>query len=158
MGSITIKVKGENMAAKKETKKETDKKTTKVPAKTQEQKADASSLNVRIDRLNNKNNSNVKAIASVTIGGFAIHGFKIMDSQKGLFIAMPSNSYTDGNGEIQYNEVFHPITKESREELISKIEAAYEQALENSQNKQQEEKEEEAQDLGEDQSQIGQKM
>lgn len=39
-------------------------------------------------------NSKVKAIASVNIGGaFAIHGLRVIDSQKGLFVQMPQNSF-----------------------------------------------------------------
>ena len=142
------------MAAKKGTQKQTTNATTNK----QEQQANTSSLEVRIDRLIGRENSNVKAIASINMGGFAVHGFRIMDSQKGLFIAMPSNSYTDGHGETQYTDIFHPITKESREELINKMKAAYEQAVENLQNKEQGETEEEAEGMEEEPPQLGPTM
>ena len=142
------------MAAKKGTQKATTKQTTNKP----EQQANTSSLEVCIDRLIGRENSNVKAIASINMGGFAVHGFRIMDSQKGLFIAMPSNSYTDGHGETQYTDIFHPITKESREELINKMKAAYEQAVENLQNKEQGETEEEAEGMEEEPPQLGPSM
>ena len=142
------------MAAKKGTQKATTNATTNKP----EQQANKSSFEVRIDRLIGRENSNVKAIASINMGGFAVHGFRIMDSQKGLFIAMPSNSYTDGHGETQYTDIFHPITKESREELINKMKAAYEQAVENLQNKEQGETEEEAEGMEEEPPQLGPTM
>ena len=146
------------MAAKKGTKKEATKQSTKAPEKVQGQGVKTSNLNVRIDRLINRENSNVKAIASLTIDGFAVHGFKIMDSQNGLFIAMPSNSFTDGKGETQYNDIFHPITKESREDLIDKMKSAYEKALEESQNAEQDNTEEEAEALEEEPPQLGPTM
>ena len=138
------------MAAKKGNQKATNQ-TAKAHANKQEQKAKTSSIDVRIDRLINK--ENVKAIASITMDGFAVHGFKIMDSQKGLFIAMPSTSYVDGQGETQYNDIFHPITKESREELLSKMKEAYEQAVE--ENQKEDEFEEESDGVEEEPPEIG---
>lgn len=142
------------MAAKKGNQK-TTKQTTKTPANRQEQMEKTSSIDVRIDRLINKENSNLKAIASITMDGFAIHGFKIMDSQKGLFIAMPSTSYVDGHGDTQYNEIFHPTTKESREELINKLKSAYEQAVEEQQSEEQNESEDETEGMEEEPPEIG---
>lgn len=140
------------MAAKKGNQKATNQ-TAKSPANQQEQKTKTSSIDVRIDRLINKDSTNVKAIASITMDGFAVHGFKIMDSQKGLFIAMPSTSYVDGQGETQYNDIFHPITKESREELLSKMKEAYEHAVE--ENQKQDESEEESEGVEEEPPEIG---
>ena len=94
------------------------------------------SIHARIDRINNYEGSNIRAFASVNIGdAFAIHGVKIVDSpQKGLFVSMPSNSYTDKNGNTKYNDVFHAITAEARTELNDKVLEAYEQALEEQQD------------------------
>lgn len=106
------------MAAKKQT----------APAKEQKQKNP--SIQVRIDRLNNYEGSNVKAFASANIGGaFAIHGIRVVDSQKGLFVSMPQNSYKDGNGNTKYSDIFHAVTAEARAELNEKVTEAYEQAL-----------------------------
>lgn len=146
------------MAAKKGTQKSTTKQTTKAPAKQQTQKANKQSIDVRIDRLIDRDDTSIKAIASINIGPFAVHGFKIMDSQKGLFVAMPSNSYTDGHGDTQYSDIFHPTTKESREDLINKLKTAYEQALEEQQSAEQSETEEEAEGLEEEPPQIGPTM
>lgn len=145
------------MPAKKGTQKATTKQTTKAPAKQQTQKTNKQSIDVRIDRLINRDDTSIKAIASINIGPFAVHGFKIMDSQKGLFVAMPSNSYTDGNGDTQYSDIFHPTTKESRADLIDKMKAAYEQALEEQQNQNQDEAEE-AEEAEEEIPQVGPTM
>ena len=64
----------------------------KAPAK--QQKRSTPNISARIDRLVDYENSKVKAIASVNIGGaFAIHGLRVIDSQKGLFVQMPQNSF-----------------------------------------------------------------
>ena len=54
-------------------------------------------ISARIDRMFDSSNSKVKAVASVTISGaFAVHGIKVIDSQKGLFVQMPQSSYEKG--------------------------------------------------------------
>ena len=86
-------------------------------------------IKARIDRMVGYEDSKVKAIASANIGGaFAIHGIKVIDSEKGLFVQMPQTSY-EKDGRKQYNDIFHPITADSRNELNTEILAAYEQKL-----------------------------
>lgn len=105
----------------------TKKTTGKAPAK--KQKRSTPSISARIDRLVDYENSKVKAIASVNIGGaFAIHGLRVIDSQKGLFVQMPQNSFQRG-GKTEYSDIFHPITAEARSELNTKVLEAYEQKL-----------------------------
>lgn len=94
-----------------------------------EQKRSTPSISARIDRLVDYENSKVKAIASVNIGGaFAIHGLRVIDSQKGLFVQMPQSSYQK-DGKTEYSDIFHPVTTEARSELCSKVLEAYEQKL-----------------------------
>ena len=110
------------MAAKKQ----------QAPAK--EQKRKNPSIQVRIDRLNDYEGSSIKAFASANIGGaFAIHGIRVVDSQKGLFVSMPQNSYKDGNGNTKCSDVFHAGTAEARTELNDKVMDAYEQAIQEQQ-------------------------
>lgn len=86
-------------------------------------------IKAQIDRMVSYEDSKVKAIASANIGGaFAIHGIKVIDSEKGLFVQMPQTSY-EKDGKKQYNDIFHPITADSRNELNAEILAAYEQKL-----------------------------
>ena len=116
-----------------------NKKGTKVQPKEQT-KAAETSMDVKINRMFNDQKSNLKALASVNIDNkFAVHGIRIVDSSKGLFISMPSTSYTDRNGQTQYSDIFHPITAQAREELIQAVQSAYEQALEEGQQEEQEE-------------------
>lgn len=73
---------------------------------------------------------NIRAYASVNLNDcFAIRNVKVMDSTKGLFIAMPS--YKSGNGE--FKDICFPITKEFREQLNNAVIDAYRQALTQSQ-------------------------
>lgn len=73
----------------------------------------------------------IKAIASVNLNDcFAIRNVKVVDSSKGLFVAMPS--YKAGNGE--YKDICFPVTKEFREQLNQAVIGAYNQALAQSQN------------------------
>lgn len=76
-------------------------------------------------RLVNKENSKVKAVASMTIEDcFVVHDIKILENDKGLFVAMPSKKTPDGD----FKDVVHPLNTETREMISSVIKAAYEQA------------------------------
>lgn len=94
-------------------------------AKKKEQKKALPNITARIDRLVEQDASSVKAYASVNIGGaFAVHGIKVIDSVKGIFVSMPSNSYKK-DGKVEYSDICHPITAEARNELIEKVTEAY---------------------------------
>ena len=68
-----------------------------------------------------------KAYASVTLDGmFAVHGLRVMESEKGRFVNMPSTSYKDRDGNTQYNDTFHAITKSAREAINHAVLNAYE--------------------------------
>ena len=111
-------------------------------------------IKARIDNLVNLEENKTKAFASVTIdGAVAIHGIRVMNSAKGLFVAMPASNYIDENGEKHFSEIAHPISKEARELLNSKVMEAYNQVLEEQQS------EDETEDMSEDeQESFTQKM
>lgn len=106
-------------------------------------------ISVRIDKLNNNENNNVKAFVSANIAkSFAIHGIKVIESQKGLFVSMPQSSYKDSSGKIKYNNLFHAITKEARNQLNDEVIKTYENALDEAQQNSEEiEEAEEAQKM-----------
>ena len=67
-------------------------------------------ISATINRLVDKQDSSVKAYASVTIDGmFAVHGLRVMETEKGRFVNMPSTSYTDRDGNKQYSDIFHAV-------------------------------------------------
>lgn len=134
------------MAGKKQTASKTpEKKQNTLKEEIQNPKEPMPSIIVRIDRLIDRENSSVKAVASANIGGaFAIHGIKVIDSYKGTFVSMPSETYTDQGGNWQHKDICHPINGAARKELVHKVQEAYQQALEEQQTAAEEEDQTEA--------------
>lgn len=94
------------------------------------------SLNIKakITQMVDYEDSNVKAVASITIAdAFAFHGVKVIESKNGLFVSMPQSKYTK-DGEQKYSDVCHPISSEARAELNSVVLKAYEEQLEMREN------------------------
>ena len=86
-------------------------------------------VSAKIDRMVNQEDSKIKAYASANIAGaFAIHGLKVIDSSKGLFVQMPQDSYTK-NGEKKYSDIFHAITADARNEINAAVLKSYEERL-----------------------------
>ena len=90
-------------------------------------------FNVKIDKLFDDETKSIRAAASLNIGGFAVHGIRVFEKDDQLWVSMPQNSYKNANGEVKYDDVFHPVTAEARKERHSAVLAEYQQALENSQ-------------------------
>ena len=68
----------------------------------------------------------MKAVVSITIDdAFVVHDIKVIDGDKGLFIAMPSSKTAEG----EYRDIAHPISTESREKLQEQILAEYEKFM-----------------------------
>jgi stage V sporulation protein G len=109
--------------------------TTKAPkeaAQTASEQSMPMKVDVKISSI--RPEGSIRAYASVNLNDcFAIRNVKVMDSTKGLFIAMPS--YKAGNGE--YKDICFPVTKEFREQLNQAVIDAYQQALTQSQNQNQ---------------------
>ena len=59
----------------------------------------------------------MKAVVSITFDNeFVVHDIKIIEGEKGLFIAMPSRKTADG----EYRDIAHPINSETRA-LLEKV-------------------------------------
>ncbi len=56
---------------------------------------------------------------------FVVHDIKVIEGEKGLFIAMPSKKALDG----EYRDIAHPINSGTRERIQSIILERYEEAL-----------------------------
>ena len=54
-----------------------------------------------------------------------IHDIKVIEGDKGLFIAMPSKKAADG----EYRDIAHPINSRTRERVQTMILDAYERSL-----------------------------
>lgn len=71
----------------------------------------------------------MKAVVSITLDDeFVVHDIKVIEGEKGLFIAMPSKKATDG----EYRDIAHPINSSTRENLQRVILKSYEKALDES--------------------------
>ena len=70
---------------------------------------------------------NLLAFANVTLGGcFAVTGIRVMDSEKGIFVAMPDKKNSKG----EYHDVCFPTTPEMRKALHSAVLGEYQHTME----------------------------
>lgn len=77
---------------------------------------------VRIRKVDKE--GKMKAVVSITIDNeFVVHDIKIIEGEKGLFIAMPSRKATDG----EYRDIAHPISSSTREMLQNLILSKYQE-------------------------------
>ena len=82
---------------------------------------------IRVRKLTKE--GKMKAVVSVTFDDvFVVHDIKVIDGDKGLFIAMPSRRAGDG----EYRDIAHPINSDMRDRLKSEILAKYEEAVKES--------------------------
>ena len=78
---------------------------------------------VRLKKVNSE--KKMKAIASVTFDNeFVVHDIKVIESQNGLFMAMPSRKNPTG----VFKDIAHPINQETRAKIEKAILDAYEKA------------------------------
>ena len=79
---------------------------------------------VRIRKVDKE--GKMKAVVSITIDNeFVVHDIKVIEGEKGLFIAMPSRKASDG----EYRDIAHPINSGTRENIQRLILQKYEEAL-----------------------------
>ena len=56
----------------------------------------------------------MRAVVSITIDDeFVVHDIKVIEGEKGLFIAMPSRKAADG----EYRDIAHPINSQTRDNI-----------------------------------------
>ena len=68
----------------------------------------------------------MKAVVSITIDQeFVIHDIKVIEGDRGLFIAMPSKRTADG----EFRDIAHPINSDTRENIQKIILESYERSL-----------------------------
>ena len=65
----------------------------------------------------------MKAVVSITLDDdFVVHDIKVIEGDKGLFIAMPSKKTADG----EYRDIAHPINSVTRDRIQRMILDRYE--------------------------------
>jgi stage V sporulation protein G len=81
---------------------------------------------VRLRTVKNENEVKLKAYADITLdGSFVIHGLKVIDGQKGMFVAMPSRKMPNG----EFKDIAHPITPELRRVLTEIVIKKYDETI-----------------------------
>lgn len=68
----------------------------------------------------------MKAIVSITLDEeFVVYDIKVIEGEKGLFIAMPSRKAVDG----EYRDIAHPINSGTRDMIQGIVLERYKEAL-----------------------------
>ena len=69
----------------------------------------------------------MKAVVSITLDNvFVVHDIKVIEGEKGMFIAMPSRKAGDGD----FRDIAHPINSGTREKIQNTILDRYQESLE----------------------------
>ncbi|MBR1772079.1 MAG: septation regulator SpoVG [Lachnospiraceae bacterium] len=75
---------------------------------------------VRVRKINKE--GRMRAVVSITLDDeFVVHDIKVIEGEKGMFIAMPSKKTADG----EYRDIAHPINSSTREHIQNVILEAY---------------------------------
>jgi len=78
---------------------------------------------VRVRKITNE--TKMKAIVSVTFDNeFVIHDIKVIEGEKGMFIAMPSRRTVNE----EFKDIAHPINSQARDKMQEAIIAEYQKA------------------------------
>ena len=77
-------------------------------------------------RITLRDDDKLRAFASITLDdSLVIRGLKVIEGANGMFVAMPSRQRKDGS----YQDVAHPINRETREWLENMVIGAYQEEL-----------------------------
>ena len=87
------------------------------------------STDVRVRKVTKE--GKMRAVVSITIDDvFVVHDIKVIEGEKGLFIAMPSRKASDG----EYRDIAHPINSETRDKIQSLILEKYQEVASESED------------------------
>ena len=67
----------------------------------------------------------MKAVSITIDEEFVVHDIKVIEGDKGLFIAMPSRKAADG----EYRDIAHPINSDTRERIQTLILQKYQETM-----------------------------
>ena len=68
----------------------------------------------------------MRAVVSITLDNvFVVHDIKVIEGEKGMFIAMPSKKASDG----EYRDIAHPINSKTRDLIQKTVLEAYDKAM-----------------------------
>lgn len=93
-------------------------------------------IKAKIDRL--IPGGKIKAIASVSLDEkYVVKNLRVVDGNKGLFVAFPQETYQDKAGKTHYSNIFFPTTNSAKYDLEDAVLNAYRQALNQGQSQDQ---------------------
>ena len=79
---------------------------------------------IRVRKINK--DGKMKAVVSVTFDNeFVVHDIKVIEGDKGRFIAMPSRKTMDG----EFRDIAHPINSVTRDKIQTAVLEKYEMIL-----------------------------
>ncbi|NLJ87293.1 MAG: septation regulator SpoVG [Epulopiscium sp.] len=79
---------------------------------------------IRVRKINK--DGKMKAVVSVTFDNeFVVHDIKVIEGDKGRFIAMPSRKTMDG----EFRDIAHPINSATRDKIQTAVLEKYEMIL-----------------------------
>ncbi len=79
---------------------------------------------VRVRRI--AQSGKMRAVVSITLDSeFVVHDIKVIEGEKGLFIAMPSKRTAEG----EYRDVAHPINAQTRKLVEDAILTKYQECV-----------------------------
>ncbi|RZS94478.1 septation regulator SpoVG [Cuneatibacter caecimuris] len=77
---------------------------------------------VRVRKISRE--GKMRALVSITLDNeFVVHDIKVLEGDKGLFIAMPSRRALDG----EFHDIAHPIKSETREMIQETVLTKYQE-------------------------------
>ena len=84
-------------------------------------------LNITEVRVSLREDAKLKAFVSITLNDcFVIRGLKIIEGNRGMFVAMPSRKKPDG----AFQDIAHPINNETRAWMEGEVLKAYAREME----------------------------
>ncbi len=79
---------------------------------------------VRVSKVSKE--GKMKAVVSITLDDeFVVHDIKVIEGEKGFFIAMPSRKAADG----EYRDIAHPINSSTRDRIQQMILEKFQEAM-----------------------------
>jgi stage V sporulation protein G len=77
---------------------------------------------VRIYRV--EGTGNLRAYAAVTLDeAYVVHGLRVLEGEAGFWVGMPASKNKRG----EFKDIFHPITREARDILVTSVIGKYEE-------------------------------
>ena len=84
-------------------------------------------FDIRINKT--KGEGKTKAFATVTLDGlFAVRNLRIVESEQGVFVAMPAERDTREGADRQWRDIFFPVSADARKLLVDAVLAEYAKA------------------------------